>query len=629
MTKRIEFDGAVHEFPDDFTNEDIRKALASSHAKRPTSLPVTEASERSRQLKGTGPVPGGALNLLPTIGGALGGALTFESGPGAVGGAALGGVAGESARQMLRRKLGFEQPGEKSVKSALVGMGEAGAGQAFNELTGQLGSRALKPVGEYFARTAARGTRVPMLPSQAGVGGVASETAEGFLSHALPSKGIMERFRERQLRKAESVIGDEITRISKFHGTPEQMGQLTQQAVNNSKKVLKQEVNDAYKAIDQLTETQTKRIPKTITQPSSLVDEFGQPMSFNKTILQKTEVGGVQPATLELKKTAIDLLRDLKQQEKLMDPKLLADTRATLTSIINAPRNVPYQTMASSRSDLLAIGRKLDEVLPGKRAGIAKLLANKIDEAMLEAARNSGISGLETQVRAANALTREMHRKFDQQLITKIVESKQPELISSYAKTAGLQEIRDLNALLSPPQRRLVQSQMVRDVLKGAVDEGSKQLDPQKFANGIYALGEHRGKEIFGVNYASVKQLADLMDRIKPTTGSSGAGLHNWFFLRSLPAAGGAALFGHPLAAAGIITGVGGETIFLRKLASAITNPAKSAQVVRYMQMGLRGAPYAVNGLVNVIADEPGLDNAPPPAVMQLQNRSVTQGAQP
>jgi hypothetical protein len=93
-----------------------------------------------------------AINQLPTVGGILGGVLGggagLESGPGAVGTAALGagagGVLGEDARQTLTEHF---HPEDKKMKpgEALKGLALEGAGQAAGEATGQMLGRWFRP----------------------------------------------------------------------------------------------------------------------------------------------------------------------------------------------------------------------------------------------------------------------------------------------------------------------------------------------------------------------------------------------------------------------------------------------------------------------------------------------------
>lgn len=554
------------------------------------------------------------LELAPTAGGITGAVLGApEGGPaGAVAGAMIGGGAGESVRQLGRRALGFEAPA--TSEEAAGDIGKEMLGQGASEATGQAGSRVLRPVKEFFAKTAARGSRVPLLPSEAGAGGPATARIEGFVEHALPSAGIMKDFRAKQLERATSAIDGLSAQVSSFKGTPEELGKMTQQAIQDSREALKGEVNSAYKAIDDLTQSHAEMIHYPEERTSShLVGPDGKPVTYIAETARKEYVGGVQPQTAGVKKTAARLLEEIEQQKTLMDPTLLGQSESMLKAIMDAPPTVPYMAMAKSRSDLLSLSRKLDEALPGKRAGIAKLLVKDMDAAITDAAASSGISGLPEQVKVANALTKEMHRKFEQNLVTKILDSKSPEMVTGYVKQSGLQELRDVNALLPAEQRSAMQAGVIRDLLKESIDPAKGMLVPGKFASGFRELGDERAQELFGRNYAPVKQLSDLLAKVNPK-GVSGimSSMHNWTYLAAGPTALLTAASGKPEAALATVGALAAETVFMRKLAKAITNPAKSARVVHYMQLGMHGAPYAVFGLAKLVNSESDSEEAVP-----------------
>jgi hypothetical protein len=522
-------------------------------------------------------------DALPVAGAAIGGILGAPGVVTGVGGAALGAAAGESLKQGVKRFI-RKKDYPATSEDAAFDVGSQAVQGGLTELSGQAFSKPLKSLESGFAKTAARGARLPLTPSEAGVGGATAKTVEGFLGHAIPSRGIMDEFRNKQLERAGQIVEEEIGRISKFKGTPEQMGKITQGAIDTSRARLKNEVGMAYNAVDQMSQS-------------------------------------VQVDTSGLKKTATKLMIELKEQAKLMDPKLLGDTESTLKAIIDAPDKVPFKTMGMARSDLLAVGRKLDEVLPGKRAGVAKLLAKQMDDAMMDAARG-GPSGLDTQLRVAQTLTRDMHERLESDLVKKIIDTGRPEDIAAYVKQGGLQDIRHLNSLLTKPQQRMMQSQIVRDALDGALDQSTKVLDPNKFVASINSLGEQRGKEIFGgQNYDNIRQTAKLLSRLRSEGGGGmAAGLHNYTYLAAGPSALAALVFGRPEAAALTTLGVGTETVALKGLAKAMTNPAKSARVLHYMQLAAHGSPYAIYGLSKIVDSENGPDPLPP-----LENKEYKQ----
>lgn len=137
MPKRIEFNGQVHEFPDDFTDADIAAALDSGGP--PTS------QQSTTPMGGWLPTAGGMVgSLVGTAGGAL---LTPLMGPagimaGRTLGAGLGGALGKGAEMFLDDK-------PDSFSDVASQMGGAGLQQGGAELAGGMLGKA---VGKFAPR---------------------------------------------------------------------------------------------------------------------------------------------------------------------------------------------------------------------------------------------------------------------------------------------------------------------------------------------------------------------------------------------------------------------------------------------------------------------------------------------
>lgn len=546
-----------------------------------------------------------ATTQMPVAGGVAGG-LAGE-GMGSIPLAALGGAAGASVRDVLRNKFLKEAP--RDLKGEMVELGEEAAIQGINEATGKVMAKPLEAFGKTLSETALRSqqARIPLTPTQAGVGGSAMGWLERFTSHAIPSAGVMEGFFEKQNAKAIQEISSDISAISKFNGTPEQMGLLTQKSIQFYRDKYKKDVlNPAYKEIQDLIAQRAVRVPVMVPKVSTLVDEFGKPMSYSQRMLQKQLQGGVFVDTTPVKQAALPIARALREQSKYLDPKLLADSQAILNKIIRPDfdsHRVPFSVVKDSRSDLLALSRNLEEALPGKRAGIIKRLIGSIDKAMEDAADKSAIPDLGPKVKAANKMTAELHRKFEQGLVKNILDTQKPEMVSGFVRKAGVQEIRDLRAMMSAPQYRALQSSIAKDILAESVDKGTGVINPGVFAKKFYDLGDQRGREVFGPSYGALRQIADVMDKLpgqkagRITLGSGAAGLHNLSFILGGGAALGSAALGHEGAAMATAVGLGSEALLLRKFAQAITNPAKSARIASLTANTLRGSTYAADAL--------------------------------
>ena len=142
--------GTIHVFPDGSTPEMISKAMKlkpklSAESKSAATVSASPSPFSLEGVKGRlMTARDKAVNLLPTIGGTvgglIGGAAGFESGPGAVlaagAGAAAGGGAGEAARQGLTEHF---HPEDKKMtpKEAATGIGKQALEQGGVKLLGK------------------------------------------------------------------------------------------------------------------------------------------------------------------------------------------------------------------------------------------------------------------------------------------------------------------------------------------------------------------------------------------------------------------------------------------------------------------------------------------------------------
>lgn len=128
MPKQIEFDGVVHEFPDDFTDADIAAALGGGGSAPEPSAP--------------------AGGMLPTAGSFIGSlAGTIGGIPGRIAGAGVGGALGKGAELFMDEK-------DDSFTDSLKAMGTEGAKQAGLEAAGGMVGRGLKAIAPKMADVA-------------------------------------------------------------------------------------------------------------------------------------------------------------------------------------------------------------------------------------------------------------------------------------------------------------------------------------------------------------------------------------------------------------------------------------------------------------------------------------------
>ncbi len=125
-------DGRRHIFPNEATPAQIKAALASYAAPdtgKPIMVPAPMGLSQPKAMVATNPFISYGLRALPTIGGAVGGFLGSELGPGAIGTAAVGGSAGEGIRQAILNQ-GYGQP------ISPLAIGGRGVEQGAYEVTG-------------------------------------------------------------------------------------------------------------------------------------------------------------------------------------------------------------------------------------------------------------------------------------------------------------------------------------------------------------------------------------------------------------------------------------------------------------------------------------------------------------
>src|SRR5271157_1367160 len=297
--------GITHVFPEGSTPEMIAKAMK---VKPPTGKPKLSLRQ---DIVGKNAPKGGNwdtyVNALPTAAGVGFAAAASETGPGAIPMAGLGFAAGESAKELIQRRRG--RPSPTTSGAATKEIGKQFAIGVATEGAGQVLALPLRMFGKQLSETAAASAanKVPLLPSEA----VATSRPvlawfERFASGALPSKKVMEAFRARQAAAIDELAADTITNIGKASGQ-EATGDAVVNALEKSRLVLRTQQNQMYAEIDRLTESEIKRVPKSVETPSRLVDEQGQPMTYAKKVMEKTRVGGVQPSTRPLRPAAIKL----------------------------------------------------------------------------------------------------------------------------------------------------------------------------------------------------------------------------------------------------------------------------------------------------------------------------------
>jgi hypothetical protein len=583
-------------------------------------IPTPSPGSKEGLKRGGIKVARGTIDTLPTAGAIVGGVATgipgAATGPGdlvvAGAGAAAGAGLGEDIRQSLNQKFFGETLTPKQAAERMAGQAALGATQ---EIGGRAVGIPLGKTANYLGYTAdvADKAGIRMLPSEAA--GRAPTWMENFLKGSVLSKGMMEKFREAQNKESSAAVDKLMDSISNFKGTPEQLGKVVQKGLEDSEEALRAEQNLLYGALDNITEqVVTPPKPKlTIVLKKNgkpLLDAAGKPVT--KMVMQPGTTR-VMPSMVGLKDFAREQLEKINKPPYFLPKDVAEKSRDAFNTILNNPDKVSFKRMRDMRSVLLSQVRDLDQAMGGSKLGLAKKFETLTDQSLEDAAKNSGIPGLNDRWRQANEITAEGHRMFEQKLVEKAAETNDPEFIASLlgGNKIGLQQTRDLFKALPAKLHDPVRRGLLEDAVSRATEPRSGAFDEGKFATYVDKIGDERGKIIFGPNWKNVKELVDIIGKINGPVGLAGGGgasLQNVGIMKklgSIALSGGAETLalatgagtGHFLEAA---QGVATEAAMARTVAWAMTNPAKASKMLEAARTIAKNLPYAASIGYNV-----------------------------
>ncbi len=572
------------------------------------------------------------IDTLPTLGAWIGGASVgvpgAATGPGDIaiagGGAYAGASIGEAASQFLNRELFGEELTPKQSAENIALQGGLGVLQ---EVGGRIVTIPLAKGAAYLGLAADESSKagIRLLPSEAA--GKSPSWIERFLKGSVLTSGQMERFRALQNTETKNAVDKLAQSISSFDGSPEDLGRLVQDGIDAHTVEFRKTQGALYDAIDKATEEKTVNVPTAVRRRTPFFDANGKPIITTQTVMTPKLQGPAMPSMAGLKDFATKELKSIEAEKKILDPTLLSQSEGLLQNIIKAPDHVTFRGMRDARSSMLSAARQLDEALPGKRAGLAKKLANLADEAMMNAAQKSGIPNLPDMLRNANALTAEEHRMFEQSLVKKIVETKKPEAIATLLRgnNVGLQETKDLFSVLPTKFHDPVRRQFLQDALRQSIDPKSEVLNEARFANLIDKIGDERGKVIFGSNWNNIKELTEILGRINGPVGlgaGGGASLQNIGIVKRIADVGmniPADVAGY-LTTAGIALGKGkpldavyslaGEMASYKTIAWAMVNPRAATKMLTVARYLVKNLPYLASGVYQQGKDFGSLNSA-------------------
>jgi hypothetical protein len=316
-------------------------------------------------------------------------------------------------------------------------------------------------------------------------GGKLSGMLTGISEKSLAGAPVFKPKRARQQQQLINNVNEIIDEISSFRGGVEETGIRVLNAVERGKDRLLDAAGKLYTFIDEAVEPTIVRRPTTITQPSSMVGPKGEALTTTRRVLRKVEEGGVAVETAPLKRVVIPLLKRLKKQAEIMPSPLLKSSREQLEVILRAPKRIGFIAMQDTRSDLLKIGRRLDEVITGKQAALSKKIAHAADGSMEAALKGAERPDLLQILRAANAETKYAHELFDKTMLGKFVQ-RNPQGAHKLLITMPHGEIRQMRHLVGEKTFAEMKVRLLRDMLDDAIQgELSPRLAHQAESLGI------------------------------------------------------------------------------------------------------------------------------------------------
>jgi hypothetical protein len=163
----------------------------------------------------------------------------------------------------------------------------------------------------------------------------------------------------------------------------------------------------------------------------------------------------------------------------------LSSARKLLVASVKQSDEMAYQTAQDIRTALMQQTRTLrrGKEIPGMAAGRSQKMLMATDEAMIDAARRSGVPGLVKHIRKTNRKYGRFKEAFDETVIHELMKAA-PEKIPDYVRSASLSDIRQLKLTLSAENMDMIRASIVR----GMLDKSTKgELAAKGF--GIEAIG--------------------------------------------------------------------------------------------------------------------------------------------
>jgi hypothetical protein len=554
------------------------------------ALPATAGSFAGNVSKATGPVGAVIGSALSAAGAATGEALTM----GAEKGASMLGL------------TNVPPPTWEGAKSRLEEAATAGAG---GELLGRgAGWVANKVMAPFASKVDAEGLRVRQmfpnaLPNQVADSHVL-DTATAIAEHAPLTGGRVAASRKAMANEAQQKA----MAILQKHGgtlTPENAGQVFQDALAGETQAFHTEGSKLYQAVDQaaqgvkvpldsLSEYAQQELQKRAGVPGEVSGNRGLKMLKQVAAAGKGE--GDDAAAQQL--AEIEAFTD--------DPATRDILRKQMGVTDEAPmaKEMTFQQAASYRSDLNSFIRRATAEKDDVARGVAQQLLKRLDAAMDTAGAATGVSDL---YRQANTFYKAGKQTYESDLMRTLADQYPSKVAERLQSINAPEAYRAARTAVTPQGWKGVQSSVAQDIIAKATSENGEVLQGSQLLGKLREIGKPSLKEIFPADHAEdLWTLGTVLDRAQRSTGNKG---RIGIYLGQSGVVASALALHMPEASAGILV-----TPYL--LGRLMTNPkgAKWLSVGLTAPRGSKLAAQAATKLLAQLAVDRDQQEGPPPS---------------
>lgn len=297
---------------------------------------------------------------------------------------------------------------------------------------------------------------------------------QSVLARSIPSAGQFENIKKRQHSALAGMATGVVESVSEFKGTPEELGRLIQGKISQGRDAVKGLANTEYAELFADVAPTVKRVPTVVQRPvvgpkGPLTSVAGQPLIAPKTVLRKTPLGGVMVPGGSMKLIAIDQYARLKEIEALVPSEALAPIKAQLTGLLKARKFYTVEQFHNAKSMLGEVARRLDELLPGRRAGLNKLLVQTANKAMENALRKAGRGDVWERYQGIQSRYKEMAQALKETTVAKLMDQA-PEKVAAFLPKMDLSDIDILKTQLGQANFDMLAARLMRDMVNNAIE---------------------------------------------------------------------------------------------------------------------------------------------------------------